>query len=578
MFNTISNLNTESKEDSFKPEKEFFIIESNNLKSVEDSFYGFCIQDNKIVRSLDDIDPNKIDGNGVYVLIQTNQQKITIKQDFIGSYGIYVYQYNDYFAVSNSFQYLVEYIKKHYPITLNEDYATAYLCTGQSSITFSETMFNEIKIIDRCIAVEIDIDSKQLDYSYIDYQEKSIEPDSKEGLKIIDNWFNKWSDIIRAYANKNMQFDLSGGIDSRLCFLLLLGSEVEPDKVYIHSVNNNFHCFAEDYEIATEITEKFNFKLNNIDNIKVQKTKYNLKDLLNIYFYTKLGFHKVNFPSTNNTNYIGICGYYGEMIRKYWAMSEEEFIDKQLKFIKNFYNKASKKHLNLFNNAIKKIIKNSFKEVKEKYKKLNLDYNEKEAGRYYYNETRGRNHFGKALVEYYLMNILMLAPLADTELNKLKTHSSRCNDGELLIALLLDRFFNLLDFRFEGKRVLSKETVEYAKSINKDNPYIKKERTKIVNDTPSNNQEKEDNGEIRSSMDSFIANLYRSKPVKKWFKNLYGSQTYWSIDRKSKRKTHIPFFQMHAAIGIFKAYQDIEINKKFLKNNIVDELIKQCSS
>ena len=46
---------------------------------------------------------NELSNNGAYIYVHTEDDNITITQDYIGSYGLYYYQQDNYFAISNSF-------------------------------------------------------------------------------------------------------------------------------------------------------------------------------------------------------------------------------------------------------------------------------------------------------------------------------------------------------------------------------------------------------------------------------------------------------------------------------------------
>ena len=47
---------------------------------------------------------------GAYVLVKRNGNTIQINQDYYRSYGVYIYENKRYFAFSNSFLLLVEYL------------------------------------------------------------------------------------------------------------------------------------------------------------------------------------------------------------------------------------------------------------------------------------------------------------------------------------------------------------------------------------------------------------------------------------------------------------------------------------
>ena len=124
--------------------------------------------------------------------------------------------------MSNSFIYLVDYIKTKHKITLNKDYANYLLIADLCSEICEYTIVNEIKMLDRNAIIEIDKTSKLLKIDYIDYKENTVEIGSDECFDILDNWYNRWTNIIKKLSleNSNISTDLSGGMDSRLILLL----------------------------------------------------------------------------------------------------------------------------------------------------------------------------------------------------------------------------------------------------------------------------------------------------------------------------------------------------------------------
>ena len=106
----------------FDVDKEFFVIDSCNLDKIKDKLYGYCIKDSSVITDVNSLDTNNIPPDGTYIYIKNDGDNIYIKQDYLGCYGIYIYQQNEYFAISNSFLYLIEHLKGKYNISLNEDY------------------------------------------------------------------------------------------------------------------------------------------------------------------------------------------------------------------------------------------------------------------------------------------------------------------------------------------------------------------------------------------------------------------------------------------------------------------------
>lgn len=116
---------------------------------------------------------------------------------------VYIYKNKDYFAISNSFLKLVEYLKNYYELTLNEDFANYFMISGLSSSIYGETLVNEIEVIPRRYIVEINKKTKTIYFEKIEYDEHSIELNSKNALDILDNWFYKWVEYIRILKKTN---------------------------------------------------------------------------------------------------------------------------------------------------------------------------------------------------------------------------------------------------------------------------------------------------------------------------------------------------------------------------------------
>ena len=120
------------KNSNFDYQKAFFIIDSNHLKDVKSEMFGFCLLDGLVIETLEELQNQEPSSEGCYVYVNRTDKSIIIKQDFVGCYGIYLYKHGDYFALSNSFMYLVDYLKSKKPITFNykfpssSDYINGY--------------------------------------------------------------------------------------------------------------------------------------------------------------------------------------------------------------------------------------------------------------------------------------------------------------------------------------------------------------------------------------------------------------------------------------------------------------------
>lgn len=453
--------------------EEFFVIDSKTLESVKTQLYGFIVQKDGIYENenIKSINVDNFDGTGVFTYVKKNANQINIKQDFNGSFGLYLYKKDNYFAISNSLFKLIEYLTPNFSLTLNEEYAYHMLTMDLCSHVYKRTMIQEIEVLDKDVEVCIDIPSKTITTKTINYEEKEYAIDTKKGLQILDEWQQKWTSIFNQIQVKTTQlnFDLSGGFDSRLICMLALCSGVNLSDVYVNSINDTLHTHAEDYKIASNIAKYYGFTLNKEKQIN---TRYNLnlKDILNIYFYTRFSSHKEWSNSYNHYLYkprmkeYYFSGAGGETIRSYWQFTPKEFIERYL-VRANRYSKV----------AFKKVKEETIKILEKSFDEIQKNTDDYESNwdivLELYRHTRSCFHFGSGAVGNYLVNHYELQPLLDPLLAKLKLNTEGCSDRNLLFAVILKRYCpTLLDFPFEGNRSIDQETLRYAEEINRKFP------------------------------------------------------------------------------------------------------------
>ena len=236
----------------FDPKKAFFLLDSENLDRVESGFYGFTLENGAVTQ-----DPKgPLTGDGAYISVVRSGDTVTVSQDFLGCWGLYLFETEGYFALSSSFPMLLDHVMRRFPLTLNREYADYFLPADLSSASFSETLVDQIRLLDRASVVKIGISGKCLSLEHIDYEENTVRVDTPQGMALLDSWFAKWTGLIRNLKAKtnNIQTDLSGGFDSRLVLSLLLGSRVNLKDVFIFSIEDTLHTHSEDF--AQAITDK----------------------------------------------------------------------------------------------------------------------------------------------------------------------------------------------------------------------------------------------------------------------------------------------------------------------------------
>lgn len=174
-----------------------------------------------------------------------------------------------YFAISNSFLLLEEYLIDKQNISLNKEFCDNFIISKLCSPSIYETMIKEINKLPSNIIIVININKRNCKFYYIDYKENSIPLESEEGMNIIDKWVVKWGYIFRSLQKKtkNFSIDLSGGYDTRTVFAILITSGIYLNKVLIKSAKDKKNpCHEEDFQIDTNISiisliEFFNVKI-----------------------------------------------------------------------------------------------------------------------------------------------------------------------------------------------------------------------------------------------------------------------------------------------------------------------------
>lgn len=487
--------------------------------------------------------------------------EIIINQDFYGSYGIYIYKNKDenYFALSNSFLLLQEYLVGKQNLSLNKCFADNLIVTPYCSYSIDETLINEINQIPSNAFIVINTVRKEFKIDYINYNENSISLESKEGLELIDNWFDRWVYIFRSLKKKtnNYSSNLSGGFDTRTILTILLNSGIEMDEFHISSILDKKHDHEVDFKIASKISIKYGFKINNF-NFDKRATKLSLKDAQLKTLYTKLGFHKdfkISQFFYNKPRFI-LTGGGGETLRGEPGVKIKKFIQcNSLGKIKGHEKEFFCSSEKIFNRSI--FLLKRWKNFKNDYE-ISYDL---------YSKSVGRNHFGKDAVENFMENIYIIQPLMDPEIKKIKFDISNITRHDLIAYIYIRFAHDLIYFPFQGKRILNVKSIKKAEKLNKNfKPYKKKldyNKNFFIDNqriSPVNSKIDVDNAY------DYFKELFNSNKYTHIINKLYDNNIYnWANEYRYKNN-YRPLRHHYAIFSIAIILNNLIINQKYLKN------------
>ena len=499
----------------------------------------------------------KPEPQGSFVLIRKFKNEIILDQDFHGNIGIYIYenQNKDYFAMSNSFLLLIEYLVDKQKISLNKDFSDSFLISRLCTPSIYETMIKEITKIPSNSFIIINIKKNTFKINYIDYEENTIPFESMEALTIIDKWVDKWGYIIRSLKKKtsNIASNLSGGFDTRVILSIFLKSGINLNDILINSATDNKNGHDEDFKIATNISSKLGFKLNNriLDR---NCTPWSLKDTLFCTFYSKLGFHKefywkkefLNKPRFIFTGGGEIRGYPGLPINKYIeAISSQG------------------KNLGIeFYSSMKRICDRSVILLK----KENIYNNDYKISSDFYHKGREINHDGKASLEGFISNIFFIQPLIDIDIRKIK-FDIKNNLPHDLIAYIYVRFaHDLINFPIQGNRTINLESIEKAERLNKllppykiknnynKNFFLDIERTSPVKFCKD-----------KKDVDLYLKEIFESDKFIKSINKIYNKNIYKYAKDYMEKSNYFSMRYLYGLYSILKIIDYIDLNNLYMK-------------
>ena len=493
-------------------------------------------------------------------MIRKEEDKIILNQDFHGSFGLYMYENKsaNYFALSNSFLLLEEYLIGKQNISFNKDYADNLLISDLYSYSIYETLIKEIIQLPSNSIVTINIQKKTFNMLEVDYGENTIPLESEEGIKIIDKWVDKWGYIFRSLKSKTkiISCDLSGGFDTRTVLAILLNSGINLNEILIRSATDDKFVHIEDYKIASNISSNYGLKLNN-KNFENNDTIWNSKETLLGTLYTKLGFHKefyFNKKFFNKPRFI-FTGHGGEDLRGSPGYPIKNYIDRICS--RNIFG-----HKKEFDNSSKRLINRSLALLKQK-KNYNNDY---EISYDLYSRIVGRNHFGRSAVEAFLANIYSIQPLMDPDIKKIKYNITGNSPHDLLAYIYVRFAHDLIDFPVQGNRRLNLESIRNAEKLNeKLFPFkVKLDLNRKfyidVKRKYSSSRSKND-----KDINDILKELFKSSEYLRIINKIYDKNIYYSSKEYTQKSNYHPLRHEYGLLAIFVTQKYLSINERLMK-------------
>lgn len=226
----------------------FFILDSNNCSEFVNNFmWGY----------------KKDDNFGFYWLLKKTETNIIFQSSTISPCLCY-YKDDNYWAISNSLFYLEKHlIKQNKKLTLNKTWSywenkiekpIIFGSYSNNVNNYNITKFNEINLFDLTEFPCIDILKREL---VIKKKELScFMLNLKDSFDLINSWLNDW----RQWTRDNMpDFELSGGIDCTLLYLLFNNGLTKCNINIFENINNDYNQYIKyqhEYLFIQDIAKK----------------------------------------------------------------------------------------------------------------------------------------------------------------------------------------------------------------------------------------------------------------------------------------------------------------------------------
>lgn len=455
----MKKVNLNMKTNNTWLEDNFFLYTSENIPSIQSHLFGFALIGNKFYKNCD-LNMESVDfskASGAFIAIIKKGEEILIVQDAMGSYYIYFFRKDKYWAISNSFWMICDEVSKKYPLTLNEDIAVHFMNVTMSQLSIEHTLANEISTVP--LHSILIISGKKLTVITEEKHFCRYAVDSAESIAIIDGWITKWAGMIKMLyeAGMPLQFDLSGGFDSRIVFALACAAGIDFSRKnvsvrsYVPKTAGEKEHYKDDFKIAENIAAKYSFKLN--EHLNFAKTKKIPQEVqYQIFQHVFMNTHKEVY--LKNKVYEMPLFHFGGMCGEPVRGKTRSFDEWLLMIGKDSRYKAV-----------------AFKEFLYAYEAADPSCEGEKMKEYvrllrFYLSTWQRNHYGLTMVNNAIVNEYTLAPLGDESLLQINPLSEPSVKSDIVYALILKRSCpGLLNIPFANQEGFASKTIAYAEKV-----------------------------------------------------------------------------------------------------------------
>lgn len=451
---------------------DYFVITPENAGSFDTRLIGYSVTKSHEVVTGADKWRGRLEPEGCWVLIERDGGKLTVTQDFLGCWGLYLYRDGDWWALSNSFLHLVEFLQGEHPLTFDKPYADQFIALALVSLCMKRTMVREIELLDRAAIVDIDIATGEIGTSCRDYEENTIALDSPEGIATLDAWHDKWVRVIQAVLKKgDVRCDVSGGFDSRTVLGLFMDPRVDRESAKFATRENKRAISSGDLKTVRELAETAGIELIPANQHATKPRRRALRKNIDMMLCVK-GFshHHMGGGSKERFAEPVYCfkGCGGETLRAYWGDGTAEgphaFIDELSQHARWLYASDGED----IEKSMRATLEESLADIEAKFSALGREIAPADLLGNLYRETRCRKHFGNNIHAKWNQNIVTMAPLLDHDLHRLILKTRDCDDDNLLMALFFTRYApHFLDVGFQGGRSIDRATIEAARELNR---------------------------------------------------------------------------------------------------------------